>query len=1040
MILSDVAVKRPVFAMVISLLLVTFGIITFLKLPLRELPDTAKPKVSISTRYGGASAEVVESRITTPIEDQLSGIEGIEFIESNTFNGSSRISIEFDTSRDMDSAANDVRESIARVIKHLPEEADDPIVSKSSASEDPVLYVMLRSETLSPVALTDYANRTLKERLSLVSGVSSVDLMGERQYVMRVELNPTAMSSRDITAQDIDNALKKDNIELPAGEIDGKQRILQLRLRRDYNTAEDFKQLVIRQNSTSTVYLKDVARVFPGAKESKKLFNANGFNTVGLAIVPLSQANPLSVIKAVKKNIRAFQPFLPKGTEVSWTYDASTFIQSAIDEVYMTLGISIILVVLVIYIFLGNVRSALIPAVTIPISLIAAFITIHFLDYSINLLTLLALVLAIGLVVDDAIVVLENVHRHLENGETPLVAAYKGTREVGFAVVATTAVLIVTFVPIVFLGGTVGRLFSEYALTLAGAVFFSSIVALTLSPVMASKLLKTKEKPTWLSRHLDNVMAWLENTYSRVLQASLRHKWLGIGCLLASFAVAGTLFPFIPQTFAPKEDNGAIFILVKGAEGASFNAMSESMGEIERRLLPLLDDGGAIRNITLISPGFGNRGKNTGFAIINLKNWKQRDQSAFAISAQLRTIMASVPNVSVFPVIPSSIGGGSRSPVQYVVGGGSFEQVKGWVDTLVKAAQQNPGLVDIDTDYSETQPQLDVTIDKVRAAKVGVSAETIGSTLEILLTGKTSTSFIERGEQYDVFLTSREGEFVSPNDISRLYVRSDTTGQLIRLDTLVSTREVGQAARLPHYNRNRSITISANLADNYSLGDALDFLDQQAIKQLPAQAIIDYKGLSREYRTNQSTIYSVFALAILVIFLVLAAQFESFVHPFIVIITVPLGLAGALSGLLITGGTINIYSQLAMIMLIGLTTKNGILIVEFANQLRDKGVAFEAAIFEGARLRLRPILMTALTTVAGSIPLLSASGAGAESRFTMGVVVFFGVTTASLLTLFVVPSVYALLARKTSSPDAVTRALQHQLGEGEGKGEIEERR
>ncbi|WP_330926587.1 efflux RND transporter permease subunit [Candidatus Sororendozoicomonas aggregata] len=1031
MILSDVSVKRPVLAIVISLLLVTFGSVTFLKLPLREMPDTTKPKVSIRTSYSGASAEVVESRITTPIEEQLSGIEGIEFIESNTANGSSRISIEFDKSRNIDSAANDVRESIARVIKNLPEDADEPIVSKSSASEDPVLYVMLRSKTMSPLALTDYANRTLKDRLSLVSGVSSVDIMGERQYVMRVELNLRAMASRNITAQDIDSALKKNNIELPGGEIDGKQRVLQLRLRRDYNTAEDFKQLILRHNSGDTVYLKDVAHVFPGAKESKKLFKANGFNTVGLAIVPLSQANPLSVIKAIKKDIKAFAPFLPEGTEVSWTYDASTFIQSAINEVYSTLGMTMILVVLVIYIFLGNVRSALIPAVTIPISLIAAFIAIHVLDYSINLLTLLALVMAIGLVVDDAIVVLENVHRHLENGETPLVAAYKGTREVGFAVIATTLVLIVTFVPIAFLGGSVGRLFSEYALTLAGAVFFSSIIALTLSPMMASKLLKTRAKPTRSGRRLDNVIAWLENTYSRVLQVSLKHKWLGIGCLLVSFAVTAALFPLIPQTFAPKEDNGAIFIRVKGPEGASFNAMSQSMEEIEKRLLPFLNDG-EIRNITLISPGFGSSGTSSGFAIVNLKDWKQRDHNAFAIAARLRNVMASIPNVSIFPVIPSSVGGRSESPVQYVVGGGSFEQVKGWADTLVKAARQNPSLVDIDTDYSETQPQLDVIIDKVRAAKVGVSTETIGTTLNILLNGKTSTSFVQHGEQYDVFLTSAEGEFLSPGDISQLYVRSDTTGQLIRLDTLVTTREVGKAANLPHYNRNRSITISANLVGNYSLGDALGFLDQQAIKQLPPQAIIDYKGESRKYHRNQSAIYSIFALAIFVVFLVLAAQFESFVHPFIVIMTVPLGLAGALSGLLITGETINIYSQLAMIMLIGLTTKNGILIVEFANQLRDKGLPFETAIFEGARLRLRPILMTALTTVAGSIPLLSASGAGAESRFTMGVVVFFGVATASLLTLFVVPSVYALLARKTSSPEAVTRTLQRQLEEGRG--------
>ncbi len=1026
MILSDLSVKRPVFATVVSLLLVTFGMVTFLMLPLRELPDVSSPKVTIVTSYSGASANVIESKITDPIEGQLSGIEGIKFIDSTSSNGSSRIQIEFYPDRDMDNAANDVREAISRVSRRLPDEADDPIVWKDSGNGDAILYVMLKSETMSPVELTDYADRTLKDRLSLVDGVSSADLMGAREYVMRIELDPVAMAARGITAPDVEAALKKDNVELPAGEFDGSQRTLQIRLRRDYNTVDDFRRLVIQQDGSGTVYLEDIATIRTGAKEAKQLFKANGFNTVGLAIVPMSQANPLDVIEKVKEEIEQFRPFLPEGTEINWTYDASTFINSAINEVYATLAITVGLVVLVIYCFLGNLRATLIPAVTVPVSLVSAFIAIYALGYSINLLTLLALVLAIGLVVDDAIVVLENIHRRLETGEKPLIAAYRGAREVGFAVIATTLVLVMTFVPIIFLDGTIGRLFSEYALTLAGAVCFSSLIALTLSPMMGSKLLRLDTKESRLSKKLNTLIAGLEKGYGVLLNLTVKRKWIGVSLLATSLGLTALLYPLIPQSFTPKEDNGSIFILVRGAEGASFESMEESMELIEQRLLSYIDDG-PVNNITVIAPGFRSMGDNSGFLVLNLKDWKDREQSAFELSAQLRKKLASIPNVTVFPVLRSSIGGRTKSPVQFVVGGGSFDQVQQWADILIEKARTNPGLTDIDIDYNETQPQVELTIDKVRAAELGVSAEAIGNTLEIMLAGKTSTTFMERGEEYDVYLKATTGRLISPKDVAALYVRSNTTGQLIRLDNLVKTEEVGQAARLPHYNRNRSITISANLTNGYSLGEALDYLDQQAVELLPAQAIIDYKDESLDYRSNQSSIYAVFGLAMVIVFLVLAAQFESFIHPLVVMVTVPLGLAGALFGLLVTGETLNIYSQLAMIMLIGLTTKNGILIVEFINQLRDKGLAFQEAVIAGAQKRLRPILMTALTTVAGSIPLLMAHGAGAESRFAIGVVVFSGVLLASLLTLIVVPSIYALIAGNTQSPEFISRKLENQL-------------
>lgn len=1026
MILSDLSVKRPVFATVVSLLLITFGVVAFLMLSIRELPDTTPPKVSVYTSYSGASAEVVESKITNVIEDQLGGIEGIKAIESSSSHGSSRINIEFTPDRDMESAANDVRESMSRVTWRLPDEAESPIVWKNSGSGESILMVTLQSDRMSPVELTDYAKRTLQDKLSLVDGVSSADIYGAREYVMRIELDPVAMAARKLTANDVKDALKRDNVELPAGEMTGSQRTLQVRVMRDYNTVEDFRSLVIRQKGSSTVYLRDIADIRADAKDVESMAKANGRNVVTLGIVPLSQANPLDVVKNIKAEINAFTPFLPEGTMLDTTYDASVFIEGAIREVFDTLFVTMGLVILVLYIFLGSARATLIPAVTVPVSLISAFIIIYALGYSINLLTLLALILAIGLVVDDAIVVLENIHRHLEQGESTLVAAWKGAREVGFAVVATTVVLVMTFVPIVFMEGTIGRLFSEYALTLAGAVTFSSLVALTLSPMLASKLLKLNVKPTRINRLTSHCLEQLESHYERLLKVFLRRKWLGLLFLVGSLATTAVLYPIIPQTFTPPEDRGVIFVIVKGPEGASFDSMKASMEDIESRLMPELGQG-VVRFMSLQTPGWGTMGNNSGMLIVGMENWEDREMTAFELARKIRQLTSDIPNVSAFPVMRSSIGGRSQAPVQFVVGGGTFDQLVEWTDLLAEKARTNPGLTDIDLDFNQNQPQLEITINKERAQQLGVSAEEIGSTLEIMLGGTTATTFMERGEEYDVYLKAPEKAFRTTEDLATLYVRSRTTGALIRLDNLVSVQEVGKAAQLKHYNRNRAITLSASLVGNYSIGEALLYLDNLVAENLPAEAVVNYKGDSLDYRTNQSSILLVFGLAMIIVFLVLAAQFESFVHPFVVMLTVPLGIAGALAGLLLSGETLNIYSQLALIMLIGLATKNGILIVEFANQLRDRGLPFEQAVVQAARQRLRPILMTAFTTIAGSIPLLVSTGAGSESRFSIGVVVFFGVLVSSLLTIVVVPSMYALIARRTTSPDHVSRELEQHL-------------
>lgn len=1027
MILSDLSIKRPVFATVVSLLLITFGVVCFRMLPVRELPDITPPTVMVYTGYAGASAEVIESKVTNVIEDQLGGIEGVRFIESTSRNGTSRINIEFSPDRDMETAANDVREAMSRVIWRLPDDAESPIVWKNDGSGETIIDVSLQSDTMSLIQLTDYAERTLQDRLSLIDGVSSVDIMGAREYVMRIELDAQSMAARQITTSDVRSALRRDNVELPAGELTDSLRTLPVRVNRDYNTIGDFRRLLIRQDGSSKVYLEDIATIRTEAKESETLAKANGRNVLSLGIVPLSQANPLEVIQNVKDEIKAFTPFLPEGTYMTTTRDSSIYIQSAIDEVYATLAMTIALVVLVLYIFLGNLRATLIPAVTVPVSLISAFIVIHLLGYSINLLTLLALVLAIGLVVDDAIVVLENIHQHLERGEPPLVAAWKGAREVSFAVVATTVVLVMTFVPIVFMEGTVGRLFSEYAVTLIGAVVFSSLIALTLSPMMSSQLLKLNVKPSRASQLIEKSHQWLTDVYRRALAKMLKFQWAGLILLLASLGLTVVLYPLIPQTFTPAEDRGEFIVIVKGPEGANYDAMEESMLQLEAKLLPNLGEG-VLNYLFVRSPGWGgNGGTNSGILIGTLADWDDRDVSAAEVMGQVRQLVADIPNVRAIPVMRSTIGGRSESPVQFVLGGGSFDQLVEWADVIAEKARENPGLQDVDIDFNQNQPQLEITIDRERAQELGVSAEEIGATLETMLGGVTDTTFMERGEEYDVFLRAGEDAFTSTLDLASLYVRSHTTGELIRLDNLVSVVEVGKAAMLKHYNRNRAITISANLEGNYSIGEALAFLDQQVVEHLPPEAIVNYKGESLDYRSNQSAIFFVFAMAMLVVYLVLAAQFESFVHPMIVLLTVPLGISGALSGLYISGETLNIFSQLAMIMMIGLSAKNGILIVEFINQLRDQGWSYNEAVLEASALRLRPILMTALTTVVGAIPLLLATGAGSEFRFSIGVVVFAGVAVSSLLTLFVVPSMYALIARRTTSPDHVTRQLEKLL-------------
>ena len=1029
--LSDLSIARPVLAIVLSLMLCVFGLISFLELPLREMPDTTSPVVTVRTSYTGASAAVLEVQVTKRLEDELSGISDVKYISSSTTDGNSSITIEFDPARDLDSAASDVREAVARASRNLPEDADAPIVTKDTGRNDVILWATLRSTGMSPLAMGDYAENVLADRFSLLDGVSSVVVGGRKERVMNVRLDPVAMAARGVTVADIRAALRSQNVELPAGVLENSQQNYATRIKRGFNEAVNFERLSIRRiDNNSRVYLSDVAEVWEGEKPENTLFRSNGQNVVGLGIVKQSQANTLDVVNGVKKAILAQRPFLPDGTELTWTFDSSVFIDSAIDEVYQTLLITVSLVVLVIYIFLGQMRATLIPAITVPVSLISAFIAAYALGYSVNLITLMALIMAIGLVVDDAIVVLENIYHHLERGRSPLAAAYYGTREVGFAVIATTLTLVAVFVPIVFMGGIIGRIFTEFAVLLSAAVLFSSLVALTLSPVMSVKILKPNQVPSRLALRFNAGFAKLEQGYRRLLHQGQgkanRRPWWAPVVMVAAVAVTAWLLSAIPQSLTPKEDRGSIFVMVRGAEGASFERMSLAMGELEQRLSPLLEEGIAT-NLTVRTPGFGG-GVNSGMVIISLENWDKRAVSAEQVVNRIRTMSRDIADVLVIPILPSSIRGGSSSPVEFVISGSDYDELYVWAEQLRALAQANPGLSDLDLDYAPTKPELLVEVDQVRAAKLGISVDEVADSLNVMLGGQAITTYERKGEEYDVYLKGQAEVFNQLSDLGGIYLRGGN-GDLIALDNLVRLNEQGTSASLNHYNRKKAITLSANLVGSYSLGEALDYLDNLVRENLPDNAIADYKGESLEYKNNQSDVAFVFGLALVVVFLILAAQFESFIHPFIVLLTVPLGLVGGLLGLYVAGMSLNAYSQIAMVMLIGLVTKNGILIVEFANQLRDRGVAFDEAVVEASVRRLRPILMTAFTTIIGAIPLILASGAGAESRQTVGVVVFAGVSLATLLTLFIVPAMYRLLARNTQSPEHQQRLLAAALEE-----------
>lgn len=1025
--LSDLSIRRPVFATVVSLLLVVLGAMAFTRLTLRELPAIDPPIVSVDVVYPGASAAVVETRVTQILEDALAGIEGVDTIDSRSQNGRASVTIEFTLSRDIEAAANDVRDAVSRVQDRMPDEADPPQIAKVESDAEVILWLNMRSDRMDALALTDYADRYVVDRLSALDGVARVQMAGGQRYAMRIWLDREALAARGLAVSDVETALLRENVELPAGRIESDTRDFTLRVQRSYRAPEDFARMTLAKGEDGyLVRLGDVATVERASEERRAYLRSNGQPNLGLGIVKTSTANSLDVARAARAEAERIQESLPPGTDIFAAFDSTLFIEAAVERVYATLIEAGVLVVVVILLFLGSLRSALIPAVTVPVCLISAFIALYAFGFTINLLTLLALVLCIGLVVDDAIVVLENIQRRADLGEPPLVAARRGTRQVAFAVIATTAVLVAVFLPVGFMEGNTGRLFRELSVALAGAVALSAFVALTLTPMMSSKLVRPHREPRGFNAFVNRRLDRLTQAYRRQVERTSGHPVLFGIVMLAAFGASALLLRVVPTELAPTEDRGVFMVQITGPEGAGFDYTVEQVHQVERTFQTLIDGDGPIERVNTRVPGGWSASEemHSGQATVFLKPWSERSETTSQVADRLRRDLTALPGVRALPQVRTGLIRGGGQPVRVVLGGPDYAELAEWRNRMLVRMEQNPALFAVDSDYKETRPQLRVEIDHARAADLGVSAQEIGRTLETMMGSRRVTTYVQDGEEYDVMLQARRDDRAAPADLDNLYVRSQRSGELIPLANLVTLSELAEPGQFNRFNRLRAITLSAGLAPGATLGEALSWIEQVAAEELPPTALIDYKGDSREYRKAGSAVILTFALALLIVYLVLAAQFESFIHPLVIMLTVPLAVLGALIGLWLTGGTLNLFSQIGIVMLIGLAAKNGILIVEFANQLRDEGRSIGEAIAESAAVRLRPILMTSVATIAGAVPLVVAGGPGSASRSTIGVVVIFGVAFSTVLSLYVVPSFYALLAPFTRSPEALARALE----------------
>ncbi|MCJ0763085.1 efflux RND transporter permease subunit [Variovorax terrae] len=1026
--LAEVSIRRPVFATVLSLLIVLIGAVSFNRLSVREYPKIDEPVVTVSVKYAGASAEVIESQVTKPLEDSIAGIDAVDVITSISRAEQSQISVRFRLEKDADAAAAEVRDRTSRVRNRLPQAIDEPVIAKVEADAFPVIWLAFTSDTMSPLQINDLVNRIVKPRLQTVTGVADVRIFGERKYAMRVWLDADKLAAYRLSTQDVEDAIRRSNLELPAGRIESQQREFSVTSQTDLIRPGQFAEIVVKNVNGFPVKVRDVARVQEGAADERSSVRLNGREAISAGVIRQATANPLQLSQGVREMIPKLKLDLPGDINIDIANDNSQFIDRSVKNVYHTIGEAIVLVALVIFVFLRTFRASIIPIVTIPVSLVGTFALMALAGFTINTLTLLALVLAIGLVVDDAIVMLENIFRHIEEGLDPFSAAIKGAREIGFAVVTMTLTLVAVYAPLAFTPGRTGRLFVEFALALAGAVVVSGFVALTLTPMMCSLLLKHNPKPNLFDRSMERFLTALSDGYGRVLRwvvttryqprpgesgaglalkrFFLQARWLVIGMMLCSALAIYLVLPTMKQELSPLEDRGTILATVNAPDGSTLDYTNRYAKALEAM-------GQQYPEFDRIFGNVGNPTVSQASVVYRTVDWEDRKRSTLELARELQPKFNALPGVSAFTITPPSLGQGFRDrPLNFVIQtSDSYQNLNLVTRQFLDEIAKNPGIVSPDVDLRLNKPELRIDVDREKAADMGVGVDVVAKALETMLGGRQVTRYKRDAEQYDVIVQTQATGRTTPEDIDGIYVRgrSDT---MIPLSALVKVRESVSPRELNHFGQRRSVSITANLAPDYSLGEALKFMDATAAKVLKPGYSTDLNGTSREFKNSQGALAIVFVLALLFIFLVLAAQFESFVDPLVIMLSVPLSMIGALLALKWAGGSLNVYSQIGLITLVGLITKHGILIVEFTNQLREHGMEMTDALIKASAQRLRPILMTTGAMVLGAIPLALARGAGAESRMQIGWVIVGGMSLGTLLTIFVVPTMYSFFARQ----------------------------
>ena len=1040
MYITELSIKRPVVAAVFSMILVVFGLFVFSKLPVRELPSGLQPPViQVQVNYEGASAEIISSEIVEILEDVIGGVEGVKHIDSTAQIGRAEIKIEFETSIDLDVAANDVREKISRVADNLPQDAKAPEILKQSSGFTTTMWVSVSgSEKWSDLELGDYSRRFLIDSFANIKGVGRVLLGGLRSLSVRVYINPVLLAANDLTIQEVEQALRRENMSLPAGSFDGPNLELSISVDKAYKDLSSIKQLPIKKVKNSVIRLENIAEVKFGPENEKTLFKAQGKDgnpnekIVGIGIYAKSDASTVELSKRIKKRIKEIQKTLPDGLKLGIAFDRSTFIKASIFEIWKTLFIAFILVVIIIYLFLGNLKAVIVPAVALPISLISSFLGLWIFDLSINVFVLLSFILAIGIITDDSVIMTDAIYHRIENGETPLVASLRGAESITFAIISTTLVLVAVFLPLIFIEGISGTLFRETAITLTFAIVVSSFVALTLSPMLASKFLNKNMKKTKIVLKFEKYYKSFLEFYTETLNYWISKHKVIIGFMFSVVIASVLLFNFAPKELLPQEDRGVYLIVGQTDIGSSYQYTVDKAEKIERRLIPLVEnEDESYKRLVLRVPGWGTGNSYNSFIIIALlDDWKDRNESAEKIMRKAMGKIVTLPQTLAFPISPQSIRVSQfRKPIQLVLQGKSYEELERWQKLIMMELRKNKNLAAIESDFSRQNPEVKFIINRKKAQDLGVSIQSINETVQTLFSGKTVTKFNQMGKEYPIILQAGIENRKKSENLTKIFVRSSTTGKLISLANLVEFEEVGSAKILARYDRQRAVTISARLVGDYTLSEALSYLEKTVNENVP-EARIEWKGKSEELKETSNELFIIFALALLTAFLVMAANFNSFIHPVVIFLTVPLSIFGGIIFILLFNSSINIFSQIALVILIGISTKNSILIVDWANQLRRAGKNIKSAALEACRRRFRAIIMTSLSTMIAMVPLLVGNigpGAGEGSRLAVGATIFGGMLISTFFTLYVTPTMYVLLTKNTKRIDAVDLQLNKEL-------------